>query len=107
MKYGALVPAKFDIGKWFRPSAPTFQLWSEVNEFKALKDEAHLYFNFPSENNIQFKEFKMTDLLYKISLASVSHKQLIPKQNLQSLYVRFNQTGFNKKIMAEIEANLL
>jgi len=106
-QYGHAPSGAFDIGKWFRPSAPTFQLWSEVNEFKALKDEAHLYFNFPSENNIQFEEFKMTDLLYKISSASVGHKQSIPKQNLQSIYARFSKSGFSKKIMAEIEANLL
>jgi hypothetical protein len=105
--YGHAPSGAFDIGKWFRPSAPAFQLWSGVNEFKALKGEAHLYFNFPSAHNIQFKEFKMTDLLYKISSASVGHKQLIPKQNLQSLYARFNRGGFSKGIMAEIEANLL
>ena len=106
-QYGHAPSGAFDIGKWFRPSAPTFQLWSAVNNFKASKGEAHLYFNFPSENNIQFKEFEMTDLLYKISSASVSHKQSIPKQNLQSLYARFGQSGFSKKIMTEIEANLL
>lgn len=106
-QYGHAPSGAFDIGQWFRPSAPNFQLWSGFNEFKALRGEAHLYFNFPSEHNIQLKEFKMTDLLYKISLTSVSHKQLIPKQNLQSLYARFGRSGFSKKIMTEIEANLL
>jgi len=105
--YGHAPSGAFDIGRWFRPSAPAFQLWSGVNKFEALKGEAHLYFNFPSAHNIQFKEFKMTDLLYKISSASVGHKESIPKQNLQSLYARFNSSGFSKKIMAEIEANLL
>lgn len=97
----------FDIGKWFRPSAPVFQLWSGVNEFKALKGEAHLYFNFPSENRIEFKEFKMTDYLYAVSNATVSHKFYLPNQPLSNLYRRFHQSGLNKKIMAEIEANLL
>lgn len=106
-QYGHAPSGAFDIGRWFRPSAPTFQLWSGVNEFKALKYEAHLYFNFPSENNIELKEFKMTDFLYKISSASVSHKQLISKQNLHSLYARFSQSGLSRKITTEIEANLL
>jgi hypothetical protein len=106
-QYGHAPSGAFDIGKWFRPSAPTFQLWSGVNEFKVSKGEAHLYFNFPSKNTIEFKQFKMTDLLYEISSASVGHKQSIPKQNLQSLYTRFSQSGFQKKIMTEVEANLL
>lgn len=97
----------FDIGRWFRPSAPTFQLWSGINEFKALKGEAHLYFNFPSENKIEFKEFKMTDTLYKISDANTSFKSHVPKEGLSNLYRRFTQSGLQKKIMFEIEANLL
>ena len=97
----------FDIGKWFRPSAPAFQLWSGVTEFKASKDEAHLYFNFPSTNRVIFQEFRMTETLYKISNASVNLKSHLPKEGLSSLYSRYTKAGFNKKIMAEIEANLL
>ena len=97
----------FDIGKWFRPSAPAFQLWSGVTEFKALKDEAHLYFNFPSANRVIFQEFKMTETLYKISNASVNLKSHLPREGLSSLYSRYTKAGFSKKIMAEIEANLL
>jgi hypothetical protein len=97
----------FDIGKWFRPSAPAFQLWSGVNEFKALKDEAHLYFNFPSTNRIVFQEFKMTETLYQIAYANTSVKYNLPNLGLSSLYSRFVKAGFSKKIMAEIEANLL
>jgi hypothetical protein len=106
-QYGHAPSGGFDIGKWFRPSAPAFQLWSGVNEFKALKGEAHLYFNFPSKDKIEFKEFTMTNTLYEISMHSVTHKQYLPKQNLNSLYRRFTEGGFKKKIMAEIEANLL
>ena len=97
----------FDIGNWFRPSAPVFQLWSGVNEFKALKGEAHLYFNFPSENRIELKEFKMTDYLYRIADAAVSHKLHLPNRPLNNLYRHFRQSGLNKKVMTEIEANLL
>lgn len=106
-QYGHAPSGAFDIGKWFRPSAPTFQLWSGVDEFKALKDEAHLYFNFPSENKVEFKEFKMTDILYRISEANTSFKSHVPKEGLSALYCRFVQSGFQKKIMKEIEANLL
>ena len=106
-QYGHAPSGAFDIGKWFRPSAPSYQLWSRITEFKALKGEAHLYFNFPSEDKIELKQFKMTDVLYKISEASVGHKQHIPKQSLSILYNRHLRSGLNKKIMTEVEANLL
>lgn len=97
----------FDISTWFRPSAPAFQLWSGITKFKAHKDEAHLYFNFPSENRIVFQEFKMTQTLYDIADATTGLKYNLPNLNLFALYSRFKNAGFSKKIMAEIEANLL
>ena len=106
-QYGHAPSGAFDIGRWFRPSAPTFQLWSGVDKFKALKGEAHLYFNFPSENRIEFKEFRMTDTLYKISEANTSFKSHVPKEGLSSLYRRFIQSGLQNRIMSEIQANLL
>lgn len=106
-QYGHAPSGGFDIGRWFRPSAPSFQLWSGITQFKALKDEPHLYFNFPNKDVIQLRQFKMTNSLYDISFASVAHKEIVSKENLQSLYNRFTRSGLNKKIMREIEANLL
>ncbi len=106
-QYGHPPSGGFDIGRWFRPSAPSFQLWSGVTRFKALEGEPHLYFNFPNKDIIQLRQFKMTDSLYDISFASVAHKEIISKENLQSLYNRFTRSGLNKKVMREIEANLL
>jgi hypothetical protein len=106
-KYGHAPSGAFDIGKWFRPSAPAFQLWSGVKEFKALKGEAHLYFNFPNEDKIELRQFKMTDTLYDISTASLTHKAHIPNQSLKSVYSRFTRSGLANKVMSEIEANLL
>jgi hypothetical protein len=106
-QYGHAPSGGFDIGKWFRPSAPAFQLWSGITTFKAMKGEAHLYFNFPSEHRIEFKEFKMTETLYEISKANVELKSHIPRENLSNLYRRFTQSGFSKKIMKEIESSLL
>lgn len=105
--YGHAPSGAFDIGRWFRPSAPAFQLWSGINEFKALQGDAHLYFNFPSDEKVELKEFKMTDYLYSISSAAVANKFNLPKQSLQNLYRRFSESGLKKKVMTEIEANLL
>jgi hypothetical protein len=106
-QYGHSPSGSFDIGRWFRPSAPAFQLWSGIKEFKALKDEPHIYFNFPSENRIQLQEFKMNNYLYTIAGASVFNKFNVPKQPLSAMYKHFVQSGLHKKVMKEIEANLL
>ena len=106
-KYGHAPSGGFDIGQWFRPSAPAFQLWPGVKEFKASKGEAHLYFNFPNEDKIELQQFKMTDTLYSVATANVLHKSNVPRQSLISIYNRFTRSGFSKKIMSEIEANLL
>lgn len=106
-KYGHAPSGAFDICQWFRPSAPTFQLWSGVEKFSAIQNEAHLYFNFPSDEKIILRQFEMTHVLTEIMLASVSLKAHIKKESLPSLYNRFARTGFKKKIMSEIQANLL
>jgi len=105
-KYGHAPSGAFDINRWFRPSAPSFQLWSGVKQFKASEGEAHLYFNFPSNEKVVLQEFKMTDTLYRISAANIMHKQHIPKENLNNLYERFTRSGLQKKVLSEIKANL-
>ena len=106
-QYGHAPSGAFDIGRWFRPSAPTFQLWSGIKEFKAIKGEAHLYFNFPSEDKIELKQFIMTEDLYRIANANVTLKMYAPKQPLDFMYDNFTQSGRNEEVLREIEANLL
>jgi hypothetical protein len=106
-KYGHAPSGAFDIGRWFRPSAPTYQLWSGVTEFKASKGDAHLYFNFPSDNKIELKEFKMTDILYSIVQNNLTLKFNVPKQPLAYNYNTFENNGAKQIVIDEIEANLL
>jgi len=96
----------FDIGKWFRPSAPNFQLWSGVTEFSALEGEPHMYFNFPNKNTVQLKQFYVSDKLREISDGNVSFKLYLPKQNFNSLYSRFLKSNQKKIIIEEIKKNL-
>ncbi len=106
-QYGHAPSGGFDIGRWFRPSAPTFQLWSGVKQFKAQKGEAHLYFNFPSENKIELKQFQMTEDLYRIANENVILKLYAPKQPLEFMYNNFTESQRNEEVLKEIEANLL
>lgn len=106
-QFGHAPSGGFDISKWFRPSAPNFQLWSNVTEFHAVKGDAHLYINFPNEERVVLKQFIMTDKLNEIQNADLNHKAFLPKQNLNSVYSRFVRNGLPKIIMKEIKANLI
>lgn len=96
----------FDIGQWFRPSSPTFQLWSGETTFTAKKGDAHLYLNFPNTNKIVLQQFNMTNNLYEIMVTCLNYKFVKPKQNLSSIYQMFNKKGLKENIMQEIQNNI-
>ena len=97
----------FDIGQWFRPSSPTFQLWSEETTFSAKKGEAHLYLNFPNADKIVLQQFNMTNTLYEIMFTCLNHKLVKPKQNLSSIYQMFTEKGLKQNIIQEIQNNIV
>jgi hypothetical protein len=105
-QFGHAPSGSFDIGSWFRPSWPTFQLWPGKKNFSAQKGEAHLYFNFPSKNKIILKEFTMSPKLYEIMYECVNYKQIKPNQNLPNIYQMFKEKGLNNIISKEIKNNL-
>lgn len=106
-RFGHAPSGAFNIGNWFRPSSPTFQLWSNEKEFKAEQGEAHLYFNFPNENKIVLKQFNMSEKLTNIMNFCLQYKHNVPKQSLSSIYKVFSEQGFTKEVLAEIEQNLV
>jgi hypothetical protein len=105
-QYGHAPSGSFDISSWFRPSSPTFQLWTGEKKFSAKEGEAHLYFNFPSENKIILQEFFMTDKLYEIMNWCLSYKTIKPNTPLKELYENFNFNNMNQLITEEIKENL-
>ena len=105
--YGHAPSGSYDIGRWFRPSFPTFQLWPEENIFLAKKNEAHLYFNFPNNKRVVLKEFYFTDILEEIMYDNLNYKNLKPKQSLESVYNMFENTKRKKIILSEILKNLV
>lgn len=106
-KYGHAPSGSFDISQWFRPSSPTFQLWSGETEFQAKAGEAHLYFNFPNEHRISLKQFAMSDRLNQIMHTCVNYKIEKPKQRLASIYNMFVESGLQQDTLTEIKNNLI
>ena len=105
-RYGHAPSGAFDISRWFRPSSPMFQLWSEENIFLAKKGEAHLYFNFPNNKKVVLKEFYFTDTLQEIVQLNVDHKNIVPRQSLDSIYNMFEATKRRKVVLSEIMKNI-
>ena len=106
-QYGHAPSGSFDIGRWFRPSSPTFQLWGGETQFNAKQGEAHLYFNFPNDKKIVLQEFLMTDDLYKIMNWCLSYKDKKPNTPLKGIYEDFNNNNLNELIMNNIQNNLV
>lgn len=105
--YGHAPSGEFDISQWFRPSNPTFQLWEGETQFHAQQGEAHLYFNFPSENKIVLQEFLMTDDLYNIMNWCLTYKRRKPNTPLKVLYEDFNNNNLSELIMSNIANSLV
>jgi hypothetical protein len=106
-QFGHAPSGAFDIGQWFRPSSPTFQLWSGETEFKANQGEAHLYFNFPNNNKIILQQFNMSEKLINIMNFCVNYKFYVPKQSLSSIYQVFSQNKLKNETLTEIKQNLI
>jgi len=106
-QFGHAPSGSFDIGAWFRPSSPTFQLWSGEKQFSAQEGEAHLYFNFPSEKRIVLKQFLMTPILHEALMACVSYKDVKPKQTMETMYNDFKNNGLRDIILKEIDRNII
>jgi hypothetical protein len=106
-QFGHAPSGAFDIGQWFRPSSPTFQLWSGETEFKADQGEAHLYFNFPNNDKVILQQFNMSEKLIDIMYFCVNYKSYVPKQSLHSIYQVFLQNKLKNKILIEIKQNLI
>lgn len=107
LQYGAMVPGKFNISKWFRPINFEFNLWENINEFKINKNEDIAYINFETTKEIELIRFYNTDKIQKIcnTLATSSvWEKFIP---LKERYERFKRSQMNKLIVEEIKKNII
>jgi len=99
-----IIPAgTFDIGRWFRNTEFSFFLKKDYDEFIIEKDEIYSYMRVHTDKNINFIQFRYTDLLLKYNNDGHNLTKN-PLYSLQNYYKAFK----NKKlILKEIHNNLL
>lgn len=107
LKYGQLVPGRFNISKWFRTVNMEFNLTKNNNEFKIEKDESMCYINFDAEGTVKLKRFVMNDRLHSLARACGSSSSWESWVPLSSRYKRFKQSRTNEIILKEIQNQLL
>ena len=107
MKYGALVPAKFDIGKWFRNISLEFNLWAGVNEFYLEDEEPIVYLTFNTNRRVNLIRFNMTPDLDKIIESTGASTRWEPKVSLPWRYNRFKKSNMKDIVMKEIKNNIV
>jgi hypothetical protein len=107
LKYGAIVPGKFNISKWFRNINIEFNLWQNVKELKIEKDEDLFYVNFDCEEEVELVRFDLTERLIKIAIVAGNSsiwEKLIP---LKDRYERFKKSQMHKIVIKEIKKNII
>lgn len=107
LKYGSIIPGKYNISKWFRSINLEFNLWPNVDEFKIDKDEDIAYVNFDTENEIELIRFNFTKEIKRISHAagtSSAWEKFIP---LKERYERFKKSQMNKLLINKIKENII
>jgi hypothetical protein len=107
LKYGSIVPGKFNISKWFRHINIEFNLWENVNEFKIEKNEDLFYVNFECEEEIELIRFDFNDRLLKIAEVTSKSNEWEKFIPLRERYERFKKSRMHKIVIKEIEKNIL
>jgi hypothetical protein len=101
------VPGSFDISKWFRPIEMACQLFPGENTFSSIEGEPLIYANFLTDEPIVLKKFYLTPELIDLS-TSCTHLKFFKKfKSLNSLYKIFSTSLLQKKILKEIQKNVI
>lgn len=107
LKFGSIVPGKFNISKWFRNFNLEINLWTDVKEFILKEGEDLAYVHFDSDKEIELIRFDMNDKLLNIMRAcasSTSWERFVP---FIKRYKRFKESLMNKKVIKEIKNNIV
>ena len=101
-----LIPGKLDIGKWFRIIDYAFFLKNNINVFKIKEEDVYQYIKFETDQKIEFKQFKSTELINKYILDITSSKNH-RKPKIRDLSEFYETMRHKKYIIKEIKNNLL
>ena len=107
LKYGSVIPGKFDCGKWFRSINPEFNLWPGTGEFRILEDEPIGYVQFETEHDVKLVRFQMNEALTKYSRTTAMSSSWHTNVPLIKRYKRFKETNMKKMILKEIKGNIV
>lgn len=107
LNYGALVPGKYDIGKWFRPINLEYNLWEGVNRLKIDAGEPLAYFSFETESQIIFRRFNMNKRLLGIAHQMASYKDNAMWKSLNFRYKKFEESSIRDLVLKEIKESLI
>lgn len=107
-KYATIFPAKFDIGKWFRPFVMEVQTWKTQGDLFIEEDEPLFYFEPISEREIILKRFSVNDKLMKYLEGCVQSPIRFGRHlPLADRYKKFMSSRMNDLVIKEIKENLV
>jgi hypothetical protein len=103
------VIATFDISKWFRKVNLGLILKkpNEKTEVNIKVGDPLYYLRFDTDEKINFKQFMMTEELYKVQRSCVGLKEFRPFTPLNKAYQMFMSNRYNDKVIKQIKNNLM
>jgi|TARA_R100001244_G_scaffold128101_1_gene98958 hypothetical protein len=105
IKYGSVIPGKFNIAKWFRPINLEYNVWK--GDYIKFEEKEHLvYINFNTDKQVVLKRFNPTPELVKLSRACSGSTFWEKKVPLLKRYNRFINSESDKIILKLIKQNL-
>jgi hypothetical protein len=103
--YGAVTCGTMNVAKWFRPINFEYNLWSGVKEFTINEGDPIAYTSF--DKDIEIHRFVFTEDMEKIAHMCATANSWEKKIPLAKRYERFVNSKLNKKLLKQIEQNLI
>lgn len=97
----------FDIGKWFRPLALTYQMFPNETKVSFREGEPFCYATFITEQKIKLHRFEMNDKLKEVVNGATHLKWVKKNLPLNNLYDRFKNAHRRELVLREIKRNLI
>ena len=104
---GFIMPASFNIHKWFRPVHAVLQLFENKDNIILKKDEALMYINFKTDKKINLQKFLLTEEIKQIMTNNLEYKQKDSGKSLLFLYNMFNKSDSQANLLKLIKENLI
>jgi hypothetical protein len=107
LQYGAVVPGRYDIGKWYRNLIAEFNIWENVNEFHIGYEEPMAYITFNTNIPVKMVRYSMTEKLGNIATTLSNSGAWEPNKPLSWRYSRFKKSNMKSLILNEIKKNII